>query len=246
MRKILGLVGAALLFAGPALAADLGKPVYKAPAPAALLPSGWGGFYIGIHGGYGWGKEDTDLDFSPFALSNPKPKGGVFGGQIGYNWQFGTFVTGLEVDSSWADLKSSQSDTISGVIVGPNFVVPFTTTGTISAKIDYLGSFRARAGFLATPDWLFYGTAGLGWAHDSITQSVTVTVPGVTAFASETDSKTHVGWAAGAGTEYKLTPNLLLRAEYLHYGFGSTTYGDNAFNSKLSVDVVRGGLSYKF
>src|SRR5215510_1601394 len=94
MKKVLGLVGAALLFAGPAFAADLGKPVYKAPAPAALLPSGWAGFYIGIHGGYGWGHVTTD-DIFPFPSSN-SPKGGLFGVQAGYNWQFGTFVTGLE------------------------------------------------------------------------------------------------------------------------------------------------------
>src|SRR5216683_1558371 len=106
MKKVLGLVGAALLFAGPALAADLGKPVYKAPAPA-LLPTGWGGFYIGIHGGYGWGHVTTD-DIFPFPSSN-SPKGGLFGVQAGYNWQFGTFVTGLEVDSSWADLKDRKS-----------------------------------------------------------------------------------------------------------------------------------------
>jgi len=51
------------------------------------------------------------------------------------------------------------------------------------------------------------------------------------------------------GAEYKLLPNLLLRAEYLHYGFGSEAYdfgGGAVLNSKLSVDVVRGGLSYKF
>jgi outer membrane immunogenic protein len=244
MRKVLGLVGATLLFAGPALAADLGKPVYKAPAPAALLPSGWGGFYIGIHGGYGWGHDSVDVDLSP--LSNPSPKGGVFGGQIGYNWQFGTFVAGLEVDSSWADLKDSQSFTITGVVDE----LPASLTTTLSSKVDYLGSFRARAGFLATPDWLFYGTAGLGWGHDSITIAETLTVGAQSASVSSTASNNHVGWAAGGGMEYKLTPNLLLRAEYLHYGFGSKTYtffdGDASFNSKLSVDVVRGGLSYKF
>jgi outer membrane immunogenic protein len=234
MKKVLGLVGATLLFAGPALAADLGKPVYKAPAPAALLPSGWGGFYIGIHGGYGWGHDsissDTLLGLALTTLfSNPSPKGGVFGAQAGYNWQFGTFVAGLEVDSSWADLKDSQS------------ISDGRTTLTLSSKVDYLGSFRARAGFLATPDWLFYGTAGLGWAHDKMTIADNFG-------DSVSASKSHVGWAAGGGTEYKLTPNLLLRAEYLHYGFGSEAYNFDGtpLNSKLSVDVVRGGLSYKF
>src|SRR5260370_37554953 len=80
MRKVLGLVGATLLFAGPALAADL---AVKAPALAGPLPAQWGGFYLGIHGGYGWGHDSVDGDITPF--SNPSPKGGVFGGQAGYN-----------------------------------------------------------------------------------------------------------------------------------------------------------------
>ncbi len=241
MRKVLGLVGATLLFAGPAFAADLGKPPpYKAPAYVPA-PS-WAGFYLGIHGGYGWGHDSIDGDISPF--SNPSPKGGVFGGQLGYNWQFGTYVAGLEVDSSWADLKDSQSFTAAAVVNR----IPVSETLTLSSKIDYLGSARARAGFLLTPDWLFYGTAGLGWAHDKIT-SETVTFLGVSETLSISASKSHFGWAAGGGAEYKLLPNLLLRAEYLHYGFGSETYnfsGGGSLNSKLSVDVVRGGLSYKF
>jgi len=232
MKKVLGLVGAALLFAGPALAADLGKPVYKAPAPAALLPSGWGGFYIGIHGGYGWGHVTTD-DIFPFPSSN-SPKGGLFGVQAGYNWQFGTFVTGLEVDSSWADLKDSRSNTFL-------FEDESVLTTTLSSKIDYLGSFRGRAGVLLAPDWLVYGTAGLGWAHNKLTLSASDNV-GDSVSASV--SKTHVGWAAGGGVEYKLTPNLLLRGEYLHYGLGTEDY--DGLNAKLSIDVVRGGLSYKF
>jgi len=58
MRKVLGLVGATLLFAGPALAADLGRPpAYKA-APLAPVFT-WTGFYLGVHGGYGWSSSDV-------------------------------------------------------------------------------------------------------------------------------------------------------------------------------------------
>ena len=196
MKKVLGLIGATLLFAGPALAADL---AVKAPALAGPLPSQWSGFYLGIHGGYGWGHDSTDADFSPFPTpANPAPKGGVFGGQAGYNWQYGSVVAGLEVDSSWADLKDSKSNTFL-------FEDESVLTATLSSKVDYFGSFRARAGFLLTPDWLLYGTAGLGWAHDKLTLSLSDNA-GDSASASA--SKDHVGWAAGGGAEYKLTPNL--------------------------------------
>jgi len=245
MRKVLGLVAATLLFAGPALAADLNRPPPAYKAPALVPVPSWAGFYIGIHGGYGWGHESIQDDIFPFPNSN-SPKGGVFGGQIGYNWQFSTFVAGLEVDSSWADLKASQSNFFDlGTVIG----IPVSLTTALSSKVDYLGSARARAGFLLTPDWLLYGTAGLGWAHDSLTLAATATAGNLSVTATESASKTHVGWAAGGGMEYKLLPNVLLRAEYLHYGFGSETYnfsGGDSLNSKLSVDVVRGGLSYKF
>jgi opacity protein-like surface antigen len=247
MRKVLGLVGATMLFAGSAVAADLSNPVYKAPAVAAPAPL-WSGFYLGIHGGYGWGNESMDTavgDFTTF--SNPSPRGGVFGGQAGYNWQYGTFVGGLEVDVSAADLNDSQS------FAGPFAVIrgiPFgSATETLSSKVDFFGSARARAGFLLMPDWLFYGTAGLAWAHDSLTHEEAITLGNLTASASDTAFNDHIGWAAGAGVEYRLWQNFLLRAEYLHYGFGSATYNFNDFasvNSKLSIDVVRGGLSYKF
>src|SRR5258708_37933215 len=231
MKKVRGLVGATLMFAGPALAADL---AVKAPALAGPLPAQWGGFYLGIHGGYGWGKDslgsDTELGLVLSALfSNPSPKGGVFGGQAGYNWQYRSVVTGLEVDFSGADLKDTQTITDGRVSLA------------LSSKVDYFGSARARAGFLLLPDWLLYGTAGLGWAHDSI--SLTETVGNRSASVSAFND--HFGWTAGAGVEYRLWQNLLLRAEYLHYGFGSATYNLDgaAFNSKLSIDVVRGGAT---
>src|SRR6266446_6906065 len=78
MRKVLGLVGATLLLAGPALAADLGKPppAYKA-APLAPVFT-WTGFYLGVGGG-----------------------------QIGYNYQMNNFVLGIEGDGAWADISQS-------------------------------------------------------------------------------------------------------------------------------------------
>ncbi len=69
MRKVLGLVGATLLFAGPALAADLGTrpPPYK--APALMLVFSWTGWYIGGNIGYGWG---VTWFVTPPALFRPR------------------------------------------------------------------------------------------------------------------------------------------------------------------------------
>jgi opacity protein-like surface antigen len=104
-----------------------------------------------------------------------------------------------------------------------------------------LASARARLGYVVFPGLLAYGTAGAGWGHSSFT------------FASGTSSNANqFGWVAGAGLEYKLVEHVLLRAEYLHYDFAKT--GVSAVDARTglipnfseTIDVVRGGLSYKF
>src|SRR6516165_8720395 len=90
-----GLFATILAGAGVAGAADLAvkAPVYKAPP---VILSDWAGFYIGVHGGYGWGhssidtpdfpyldeKKDASLKLGSFDAS---PKGGLVGGQAGHN-----------------------------------------------------------------------------------------------------------------------------------------------------------------
>jgi outer membrane immunogenic protein len=105
----------------------------------------------------------------------------------------------------------------------------------VEEKTNELASARARLGYIFLPNLLAYGTAGAGWGHTEIN------VPGATI-----DAINQFGWVAGAGLEYKLMDHLLLRAEYLHYGFAKTTLPNFGDNFKENVDVVRGGLSYKF
>jgi opacity protein-like surface antigen len=229
---------------GAAGAADL---ALKAPPLVKPPVVYWGGFYLGIHGGFGWG--DTSFDSAPFP--NASPKGGVFGGQAGYNWQYGSIVGGLEVDFSGADIKNSSTYTTAATTTTAVTVTtpegpckePVTTTKYVTQttytnhtrdfKIDDLSSSRGRVGYTVLPSLLAYGTAGLGWSQSSLT---------VDGASSDADK---FGWVAGAGLEYKVWGNFIARAEYLHYDFGKVTYGDG-FVGKTAVDVARGGLSYKF
>jgi len=217
MRKVLGLVGATLLFAGPALAADLSKPVYKAPAAPVYL-SDWAGFYIGFNGGYGWGHTSFTGGLTE------KPKGGLFGGHAGYNWQYGQVVAGVEVDFDGADIKATAP-----ALIGANRI-----RGTVETKFDELATARARLGYLVLPNLLAYGTAGPGWGHSK----VTATLLNGTTFSDE--GATNFGWTAGAGLEYKIWDHVTVRAEYLHYDFAKE------INAKTRIDAVRGGISYKF
>jgi outer membrane immunogenic protein len=205
-------------------AADLAR---KAPPQVAapVYLSDWAGFYIGINGGYGWG--DTSVD-APFGALGAKPKGGVFGGHAGYNWQYQSVVGGLEVDFSGADIH--QSSSITGVRLNGLPII------TRDVKIDELASARGRLGYALFPGILAYGTAGIGWGHSRLDVA--------TATTSDSTNTNQFGWVAGAGLEYKLIEHLLLRAEYLHYDFAKTSV--NNANVTDKVDVVRGGLSYKF
>jgi outer membrane immunogenic protein len=236
-----------------AAAADLAvkAPVYKA-APAAV--SDWTGFYIGVHGGYGWGYSSIDTpDFSYLEVDAKKgdtiqlgsfdasPKGGVVGGHAGYNWQYGHVVTGLEIDFSATDIKTAGG-------VG-TFYLECTGNGVISRslKFDELATARARLGYAVLPDLLVYGTGGLAWGHSELSGAVTAArqeawLPQGSGFAN------NFGWVGGGGAEYYLGHGFIVRAEYLHYDFAKTTYVTPAFtaNAATTIDVVRAGLSYKF
>src|SRR5262245_20747039 len=137
MRKVLGLVGATLLFAGPALAADLGRPPPLKAAPLVPVFS-WTGLYLGVHGGYGWSSSDG-LDL----------KGGFGGGQVGYKYQINNFVLGIEGDIAWADI----SQIVNGI--DPITLLPLSAT----IKFDTLASLRGRLG-VAFGTTLIYGTGG--------------------------------------------------------------------------------------
>ena len=135
MKKIL-LTTTALIALGmaPAAAADLGaRPYTKAPA-AAIAINNWTGFYIGAMGGYA---QENTSDIGQLS-------GGFAGGTVGYNWQNGNLVLGLEADGAWADV---------GATLGiPGF-----------ASLDYtirsLGTVRGRIGY-AFDQVLLYGTGG--------------------------------------------------------------------------------------
>jgi outer membrane immunogenic protein len=236
---------AGLVIGGAAQAADM--PL-KAPRVVPVV-SDWTGFYIGVHGGYGWGEMNPDdFDFSG-AFHNPKPKGGLFGGQAGYNWQYGRAVVGLEIDYSAAWLKDDQQVNFYKYcdIVVLRVNRDCGTVGlALRSKIDALASARARAGFLLTDNLLAFGTAGLGWGHSAETIALTFNGNDVVALKAKTD---HFGWVAGGGLEYKLAHNWLLRGEYLHYDFGSDGYAFQpllTINTKTTVDVARGAVNYKF
>jgi opacity protein-like surface antigen len=286
MKKLLlaGIALTALL--APAMAADM--PVKARPAPLPPPPD-WSGFYVGVHGGYGWkkdrffssecvffcGKRDggavpaliiEEPQEQRIVIDGINPKGGVFGAHAGYNWQYGSVVTGFEFDLSFSNIKGSTTGSASiesfanGCLLCVAAVAPIVDTQTLTfteeRRVKYLGTARARLGWVPVNWLLLYGTAGLAWEQLERTHTETFTsslFPRENSTNSFTDIFDKFGWVAGLGAEAKLFgSNVIGRLEYLHYDFGpvvgSASFGPNfeVRSGHQTIDVVRVGLSYKF
>ena len=156
MKKILLASVALLGFAGAASAADL--PVRAAPpAPiiAAVPVFTWTGFYVGVNAGYGWNTNDSiTVGGVRFDLDD---EGGFVGGaQVGYNYQIGSFVVGLEGDIQYADFGGDDRfDFDRDGIADDDF-----------NNSDWFGTVRARAG-VAFDRALIYATGGFAFADDA-------------------------------------------------------------------------------
>jgi outer membrane immunogenic protein len=226
----------------PTRAADLpGMPV---KAPYATPVYNWYGFYIGGHIGYGWGSDPITFSGATgtLALIGAPPSiaddaRGLIGGlQWGSNYQFGSWVLGIDSDFSWTDIHSSQTITTARVNFGDQ-------------KLEWLSTTRGRVGYLIQPNLLIFGSGGVADGRTKV--SVSNTVAGIGAFGNASENRW--GWAAGAGIEYAWD-TWLLRLEYLHYDLGDLnfTYRDTigagtlTSSTRFAGDIVRGAISYKF
>ena len=192
MRSLLiGLVSATAL-SGAAPAADMARPVYKAP-PAGVLPVAydWTGFYVGGHVGYGWAEKDWRDAFG-LNLSN-RASGFLGGGQVGFNYQINQFVLGVEGDFSWSGINGSTS---TGPLVGAPLGNGFNT------DVNWVSTLTGRAG-LAFDRWLVYGKGGVAWANDSFSTN-RYTLP-----ATVGVKETRIGWTVGAGVEYAFATTMM-------------------------------------
>jgi outer membrane immunogenic protein len=262
------------LSAASAMAADM--PLKARPVIVDPVYS-WTGFYVGGNAGYSWGRSRSDsyyystttgtqiatppgsVFYSPFNVN-----GAIAGGQVGYNWQIGGSVWGLEADAQWSGERGSTNFSCVSAAGGVCFpgvaALPAGVPGATVAmdqSLQWFGTVRGRVGALVTPKVLLYGTVGL--AYGDIKTSATFTgVSTANAVVSTTGSSSHtrVGWTAGAGVEGAFAPNWTAKAEYLYMDLGSfdssnlslaplaSAVGVN-LRSSFSDHIVRLGINYK-
>jgi outer membrane immunogenic protein len=202
MKKFLLGTVALIAFAAPAAAADLAaRPYTKAPAFVAAVYD-WSGFYIGANGGWGSSRKcwDSVTPAGAFFANEGchDATGGTAGGQIGYRWQSGTWVFGIEGQGNWADFR------------GSNVSLAFPATN-IRSKVDAFGLFTGQVGWAAN-NVLLYVKGGAAVTADKyrITSN-----PGDVLGATSNDD-TRWGGVVGVGLEYGFAPNWSAAIEYDH------------------------------
>ena len=192
MKKYLAAAvsfAAIIMAAAPASAADM---AVKAPPPAPLpVIYDWSGFYIGGNGG--WGQSRNCWDFLDaagvaFASGCRERSGGLIGGQIGYRWQAGQWVFGLEAQGDWADLSNQRVS-----LINPAFSTRSTTDG--------IGLFTGQIGYAWNAALLYLKG---GAAVTSNRASILTTLSGIELASA---SSTRWGGVVGVGFEYGFTPN---------------------------------------
>jgi len=220
-RVFFALISLAAL-TGTAAAADLPprmapQPYYKAPAEVQVY--NWTGFYIGINGGGGFGRSQWDSIGSSFDVS-----GGLVGGTVGYNYQFGQAVVGVEGDIDWADINGTT-----------NTACPFGCKTTD----NWLSTVRGRLGY-AADRFMPFVTGGAAFGD------IRASTPG---FAGA--SNTNAGWTVGAGLEFAIAGNWTAKAEYLYVDLGKFNCGISCGaiatdNVSFTTNIVRAGVNYRF
>lgn len=196
---------------------------------------------------------ETEMSASSLlAPSAIRVEGGSYGGFVGYNIQFDSTVLGIEADYSYYGVNASSSDSVArSMVLSDGYLATVNLTGTSSTRLIDFGTIRGRAGY-AFENFLPFVTAGVAIGRAKIQDQVAVTtsayhptdatLPPYGSYdeAHVAKEKTVAGLALGAGIDYAITPNILLRGEYQYVLF-------NDFDGhKLNVNTVRAGAAVKF
>ncbi len=165
------------------------------PAMASAQDAGdtaFSGPFVGAQAG--WGQRSIDN-----AAVDQSRDGIEYGGFAGFDHRIGTNIV-LGAEAGIGGGGKTLSQTIAGV-------------GTTELDPRWNWNVSGRAGFLASPDLLFYGRVGYG------RERVRASFASATAAPSTSDSGWSDGAIYGGGVEYALSPRTSVRAEYRYSDF---------------------------
>jgi outer membrane immunogenic protein len=220
-----------------ASAADIPAPVYK----AAPLAFSWTGCHVGLQAGVKFARVRDDYGANVLGItpgtqaSSPFDFTGFEGGPtIGCDRQWNNIVLGVEGDWGWSSGSGEAIET-----AFPAF--------RLRAREHWVGTLRARLGYVVTPSWLLYVTGGAAWTSVSWANFI----PGTGIFTE--DRHSIAGWVAGFGTEHAFNNRWSIKAEAIYIDYGTKTFlspadpiSGAAYNVRLTEWIGRLGLNYKF
>ena len=207
-------------------AADLPLPIKE---PMVIPPAfSWTGFYIGGNVGAGFGTTKSTLNIAPpnaiinaiagpgvppitlnLPLASQSTNGFLGGGQVGYNWQTGILVFGLEGDFDWSGLQGNA---------------PCVVIFACNVKHSWEADITGRVGVVAVDRALLYLKGGVAWEQSNYSLGNSLTVGGaggVAASVSASASATRTGGLLGMGFEYRFLDHWSTKLEYNFIDFGN-------------------------
>ena len=253
MNRCLAMIALGLgLAASPALAQD---------------EDNWTGFYAGIHGGLdqtrsatnvtlggAWSTEAAPLRefFAGNMAERQRNDGYNLGAQIGYNYQTGPLVLGIEAETSY--LGGSETVSRGPLRYPASATLSYTFTNTVDPK--WVSSIKGKAG-IALGKTLIYAEGGYASAKAKFATTATSNANYLKAGEL---TETMDGYIVGGGIEQRLGGNLSARLSYNYTDLGTATYTTSyrpgsaltnpayteTVRQDLRLHLVRVGLNYRF
>jgi outer membrane autotransporter protein len=225
------------------------KGIYKAPvkAPPLEAATNWTGFYVGGFAGADYGSAKVGFPTAGFS-SGPQSAGALAGGTVGYNYQIGSWVLGVEGDAGWTNARGSVACT------GAFGVLGSVLSGADCAdRADFLATATARLGY-AWGRALYYAKAGGAWTHETFTVTCNNAFglclgPAGAGLAQTSVADDRLGWTAGYGVEFALTKNWSAKGEVNYIDFGNknlTAPDGTVINAGIRTTEGKIGLNYRF
>lgn len=229
---------------------------------AAQAPANWTGLYAGAHAGYLSSSMDWTTN-QAFGLNivaggavSHDPKGFLFGGQLGYNYQFNrNWLVGVEGTFSFTNADDTSSKNFPLTTIGG---FRFADQTNFKSEIDWIATLTGRLGYVQD-SWLFYVKGGAAWAKAQAELSGNVTIRNLdntinaSILYSWSDNRMMVGWTVGGGVEYMLTRNWIVGLEYNYIDFGKKDFSGATtpagfFSASIDTQIHTGTarVSYKF
>ena len=207
------------------------EPVGKSFAAPPIFA--WTGWYAGMNAG--WIRSQTDSKLTsqtggfagpagpllPRSLSNDQD-GFLAGLTLGYNLKMGAaFVGGIESDIAYTDIDGGSTLSNTANLGGDLGVT--TVSATLSQEMDWFGTVRARAGWLASQQMLVFVSGGLAYANLDNRASASLVSDLLPQTASGKSSEWKAGWTVGGGMEWLMGNKTTFKGEYLYYDLNDTS-----------------------